>query len=100
MEAVGKNPDLPQAWQALTVIAHEKKDWAKTLEYGQKALDLDPSNTKLYGMMTDAAEKSGDKKAAAAEKRDIARDRADMRKDKRDLRKDKRERREDVKGKS
>jgi Tfp pilus assembly protein PilF len=65
MEAVGKNPDLPQAWQALTVIAHDKKDWAKTLEYGQKALDLDPSNTNLYGMMTDAAEKSGDKKAAA-----------------------------------
>jgi tetratricopeptide (TPR) repeat protein len=65
MEAVGKNPDLPQAWQALTFIAHEKKDWAKTLEFGQKAVDLDPSNTNLYGMMTDAAEKSGDKKAAA-----------------------------------
>jgi len=65
LEAVGKNPDLPQAWQALAMVAHEKKDWAKTLEYGQKAVDLDPSNTNLYGMMTDAAEKSGDKKAAA-----------------------------------
>ena len=65
LEAVGKNPDLPQAWQALTFIAHEKKDWAKTLEYGQRAVDLDPSNTNLYGMMTNAAEKSGDKKAAA-----------------------------------
>ena len=65
MVAVGKNPDLPQAWQALAIISHEKKDWAKTLEYGQKALDLDPSNTNLYGTMTDAAEKSGDKKAAA-----------------------------------
>ena len=64
-EAVAKNPDLPQAWQALAVIAHENKDWAKTLEYGQKALDLDPSMTNLYGMMTDAAEKSGDKKAGA-----------------------------------
>jgi Tfp pilus assembly protein PilF len=65
LEAVGKNPDLPQAWQALAIIAHDKKDWGKTLEYGQKALDLDPSNTNLYGLMTDAAEKSGDKKAAA-----------------------------------
>ena len=65
LEAVGKNPDLPQAWQALAIVAHDKKDWAKTLEYGQKAVDLDPSNTNLYGLMTDAAEKSGDKKAAA-----------------------------------
>jgi len=64
-EAIAKSPDLPQAWQALAVIAHDKKDWAKTLEYGQKAVDLDPSNTNLYGMLTDAAEKSGDKKAAA-----------------------------------
>lgn len=64
-EAIAKSPDLPQAWQALAAMAHDKKDWAKTLEYGQKAIDLDPSNTKLYGMMTDAAEKSGDKKAAA-----------------------------------
>jgi tetratricopeptide (TPR) repeat protein len=64
-EAVAKNPDLPQAWDALTSIAYQNKDWAKTLEYGQKALDLDPNLTDLYGPMTDAAEKSGDKKAAA-----------------------------------
>ena len=64
-EAVAKNPDLPQAWNALATVAYENKDWAKTLEYGQKALDLDPSLTGLYVMMTDAAEKSGDKKAAA-----------------------------------
>jgi type IV pilus assembly protein PilF len=64
-EALAKNPDLPQAWQALAVIAYQNKDWAKTLEYGQKAVELDPSMTNLYGMMTDAAEKSGDKKASA-----------------------------------
>lgn len=64
-EAVAKNPDLPQAWNALAVVSYEKKEWAKTLEYGQKAIDLDPSLTSLYGMMTDAAEKGGDKKAAA-----------------------------------
>ena len=65
LEAVAKNPDLPQGWQALAVIANEKKDWAKTLEYGQKALELDPSLTPLYGTMANAATQSGDKKAAA-----------------------------------
>jgi Tfp pilus assembly protein PilF len=64
-QAVEKNPDLPQGWQALANLAYEKKDWAKTLEYGQKAVDLDPTLTGLYGMMADAAVKSGDKKAAA-----------------------------------
>jgi Tfp pilus assembly protein PilF len=64
MESVAKNPDLPQAWKVLAEIAYDKKDWAKTLEYGQKALDLDPSMTDLYGRMTIAAEKSGDKKVA------------------------------------
>jgi tetratricopeptide (TPR) repeat protein len=66
LEAVGKNPDLPQGWQALAVLANEKKDWAKTLEYGQKALDLDPSLTQLYGTLANAAAQSGDKVAAAA----------------------------------
>ena len=63
-EAVGKNPDLPQGWQALTSLAYDRKDWGKTLEYGQKATDLDPSLTNLYLMMSEAASKSGDKKAA------------------------------------
>ena len=64
-EAVAKSPDLPQAWHALAIIAYDNKDWAKTLEYGQKAIDLDPSQTDLYGRRKDAAEKGGDKKAAA-----------------------------------
>ncbi len=63
-EAVGKNPDLPQGWQALTSLAYDRKDWGKTLEYGQKATDLDPSLTNVYLMMSEAANKSGDKKAA------------------------------------
>jgi tetratricopeptide (TPR) repeat protein len=65
LEAVGKNPDLPQGWQALTTLAYEKKDWAKTLEYGQKAVELDPSLTQIYGVLASAAQHSGDKKAAA-----------------------------------
>ncbi len=65
LEAVGKNPDLPQGWHALTTLAYEKKDWAKTLEYGRKATELDPSLGQLYGMMSTAAAQSGDKTAAA-----------------------------------
>jgi len=65
LDATAKNPDLPNAWQALTQIAYEKKDWAKTLEYGRKATDLDPGMSNLYPMMADAAKQSGDAKAAA-----------------------------------
>ncbi len=31
LDAAKKNPDLPAAWAALTQLAYEKKDWAKTL---------------------------------------------------------------------
>ncbi|MFN2387296.1 MAG: carboxypeptidase regulatory-like domain-containing protein [Thermoanaerobaculia bacterium] len=65
LEAVSKNQDLPQAWQALTQLAYETKDWAKTLEYGQKAADLDPSVGAIYAMLAKAAGETGDKKAAA-----------------------------------
>jgi tetratricopeptide (TPR) repeat protein len=65
LEAVGKNPDLPQGWNALASISYDKKDWAKVLQYGEKATDLDPSLTNLYGLMADAAAKTGDKAKAA-----------------------------------
>ncbi len=65
LDAVKQNPDLPAGWEALAQLAFEKKDWAKAIDYGQKATDLDPSLTELYAMMADAATKSGDTKAAA-----------------------------------
>jgi len=65
LEATTKNPDLPNAWQALTQLAYEKKDWAKTIEYGRKATDLDPSMGNIYGMMEQAAKQTGDTKSAA-----------------------------------
>jgi Tfp pilus assembly protein PilF len=64
LEAVQKNPDLPSPWKALTDIAYERKDWAHTLEYGEKATELDPSLSNLYAMMAQAARQSGNKKAA------------------------------------
>jgi tetratricopeptide (TPR) repeat protein len=65
LEAVKKNPDLPAGWQALSQLAYEKKDWAKAVEYGQKATDLDPSLTDLYQLMGSAATQMGDKAKAA-----------------------------------
>jgi tetratricopeptide (TPR) repeat protein len=64
-EAVKKNPDLPAGWQALMTLAYEKQEWAKVIEYGTKATDLDPTQSDLYLRMSDAAAKIGDKKAAA-----------------------------------
>jgi tetratricopeptide (TPR) repeat protein len=64
LEAVGKNPDLAQGWQALSSVAYEKKDFKKALEYGQKALDIDPEMTGLYATMMASAQATGDKKAA------------------------------------
>lgn len=65
LEAVRANPELSQAWSALAVLAYEKKDWAKTLEYGRKAVDLDPSTKALNSILTSAAQQAGDKKAGA-----------------------------------
>ena len=65
LEAAKKNPDLPNAWQALAQLSYEKKDWAKTLDYGRKATDLDPSLASLYPMMAEAAKQSGDAAAAS-----------------------------------
>jgi tetratricopeptide (TPR) repeat protein len=64
LDAATKNPDLPAAWSALTQLAYEKKDWAKTLEYGRKATDLDPS-APLYPMLAEAARQSGNQEAMA-----------------------------------
>jgi len=64
LESVQKSPDLPAPWKALTVMAYERKDWAHTLEYGEKATELDPSLTNLYAMMATAAKQTGNKKAA------------------------------------
>jgi tetratricopeptide (TPR) repeat protein len=64
LEAVKKNPDLPAAWLALTQLANEKKEWAKVIEYGEKATDLDPDASNTYLAMAEASRQLGDKKGA------------------------------------
>jgi tetratricopeptide (TPR) repeat protein len=64
LDAVSKNPDLPAGWLALTQLSQEKKDWAKVIEYGRKATDLDPTLTNVYAVMAEASRQMGDKKGA------------------------------------
>jgi Tfp pilus assembly protein PilF len=64
-EAVAKNPDLPAGWHALEQLALEKKDWPKVLEYGEKAVDLDPTLTNVYSALAEASKQTGDAKGAA-----------------------------------
>jgi len=63
--AVAAKPDLAAAWKVLAQLAYERKDYAKALASGRKALELDPKSTDLYGILMDSAQKSGDTKAAA-----------------------------------
>lgn len=64
LDAVKKNPDLPAGWLALTQLAQEKKEWAKVVEYGRKATDLDPTQTNVYAVIAEASRQMGDKKGA------------------------------------
>lgn len=65
LEAVAAKPDLGVAWKVLAELAYERKDYAATLAAGRKALESDPSQKDLFGILTDAAQKAGDAPAAA-----------------------------------
>jgi tetratricopeptide (TPR) repeat protein len=64
-EAVTTKPDLPSAWKAISQLAYERKDYAKTLSAGKKFLELDPKDKDLLGILMDSAQKTGDNAAAA-----------------------------------
>lgn len=59
-EAVKDKPDLVQAWKVMSQIDYENKNYGAALTEGKKALDLDPKNTDLYGILMDSAQKTGD----------------------------------------
>jgi tetratricopeptide (TPR) repeat protein len=65
LEAVAAKPDLASAWKVLSELAYERKDYAKALADGRKALESDPAQSDLYGILMDSAEKTGDAAAAA-----------------------------------
>jgi tetratricopeptide (TPR) repeat protein len=69
-EATKVGPDKPGGWALATKLAHTSKDWDKTVQYGEKALALDPEQTDLYGFLVEAYRAKGDKaKAAEYEKK-------------------------------
>jgi TolA-binding protein len=63
-EAVAAKPDLTAAWKVLSQLAYERKDYATALTDGRKVLEQDPSEKDLYGILMDAAQKTGDPMAA------------------------------------
>ncbi|MGH9444013.1 MAG: tetratricopeptide repeat protein [Thermoanaerobaculia bacterium] len=62
--AVAAKPDLAAAWKVLSQLSYERKDYAKALASGRKALELDPKDNDLYGILMDSSQKSGDSKGA------------------------------------
>ena len=58
--AVAAKPDLGPAWKVLSQLAYERKDYAKALAAGRRALELDPKEKDLYGILMDSAQKGGD----------------------------------------
>ncbi len=75
--AVAAKPDLASAWKVLTQLAYERKDYAKALASGRKALELDPKDRDLYGILMDSAQKTGDNKAVLAYKQKFVEANAD-----------------------
>jgi Tfp pilus assembly protein PilF len=76
-EAVAAKPDLPQAWKVISQLAYERKDYAKALSAGRKVLELDAKDKDLYGILMDAAQKTGDTASAADYKKKFVEANAD-----------------------
>ncbi len=68
-EAVAAKADLAPAWKVISQLAYERKDYAKALATGRKAAELDPKDDDLYGILMDAAQKTGDTASAIAYKK-------------------------------
>ena len=62
--AVAAKPDLAAAWKVLSQLSYERRDYPKALASGRKLLELDAKDIDLYGILMDAAQKTGDSKAA------------------------------------
>jgi tetratricopeptide (TPR) repeat protein len=59
-EALKIGPEKAVAWDLAAKIAHKQKNWDKAVEYGEKALTLEPDNPTLYGVLMDAYRGKGD----------------------------------------
>ena len=76
-EAVAAKPDLAQAWNVLSQLSYERKDYAKALTTGRKLLELDAKDKDLYGILMDSAQKTGDTASAVDYKKKFVEANAD-----------------------
>ena len=63
-EATKAGPDKANGFDLGAKIAYKKKDWDKTIEYGEASLKLDADNAQVVGLLADAYKAKGDKAKA------------------------------------
>jgi tetratricopeptide (TPR) repeat protein len=69
-EAVKIAPEKGTGYDLAAKIAHKSKNWDKVIEFGEKALTIEPDNVALYPVLMDAYRAKGDKaKLAEYEKK-------------------------------
>ncbi len=69
-EAIKIAPEKGNGYDLAAKIAHKAKNWDKVIEYGEKALAIEPDNVALYPVLMDAYRAKGDKaKLAEYEKK-------------------------------
>ena len=69
-QAVTARPDLIAGWEALAKVSVDMKDYQKAINSANKALELAPDETDMYGVLYAAYTATGDKaKAAEAKKK-------------------------------
>lgn len=69
-EATKLGPEKAGAWALAAKLAHALKEWDKSIQYGEKALSLDPETTDLFPFLLEACRQKGDRaKAAEYEKK-------------------------------
>ncbi|MBL8112071.1 MAG: hypothetical protein JNK60_04245 [Acidobacteria bacterium] len=65
-ECVALEPAKVQALDLATKVAFKAQNWAKVIEYGERALALDEDNPPLAGMLLEAYTKTGNKEKVKA----------------------------------
>jgi tetratricopeptide (TPR) repeat protein len=69
-EAIKISPEKATGYDLAAKIAHKSKNWDKVIEFGEKALAIEPDNVALYPVLMDAYRAKGDKaKLAEYEKK-------------------------------
>lgn len=60
-KTVALGPEKAGAWDMATKVAAAKKDWDLVIQWGEKALSIEPDNGTLFGALMEAYKAKGDK---------------------------------------